>query len=189
MLDELLELILEDAREHMGKTIRHLNTELGTIRAGRATPAMLFNIRVSYYGSATPLNQLATVSAPQPDLLVIAPWDTGSLKSIEQAIVKSNLGFNPSNDGTLIRVPVPQLTEERRRDLAKSARKLGEAARVSLRSIRRNAKVDIKSTQEEEHLSEDMRYQAEDELQKITNQFVRDVDQILATKEKDIMEV
>ncbi len=189
MLDELLELILEDARERMGKTIRHLTAELGTIRAGRATPAMLLGVRVSYYGRSTPLNQLASVNAPQPDLLVVAPWDTSSLRAIEQAIIKNNLGFNPSNDGSLIRIPVPPLTEERRKDLAKSARKLGEAARVSLRAIRRNTKDDIKSAREEEQLSEDMCYQAEDELQTITNTFVREVDRILTRKEKDIMEV
>ncbi len=189
MLDELLELILEDARDHMDKTIGHLRSELQAIRAGRASPSMLQNVRVPYYGSSTPLNQLASVTAPQPDLLVVSPWDNSVLRAIEQAIIASNLGLNPSNDGVIIRIPVPPLSEERRRNLARSARKQGEAAKISVRNIRRHAKDHIKSTQAEEHLSEDMRYQAEDELQTLTNGFINTVDQILARKEEEIMEV
>lgn len=189
MLDELLELIIEDARDHMDRSLGHLKAELRAIRAGRASPSMLQNVRVTYYGSSTPLNQLATVNAPQPDLLVVSPWDGSALKAIEQAIIASNLGLNPSNDGVLIRVPVPPLTEERRRSLAKSARTLGEAAKIAIRNIRRNAKDDIKSTQREENLSEDMRYLAEDRLQDITKEFVGAVDRILSRKEEEIMEV
>lgn len=189
MLDELLELVLEDAREHMEKTLSHLQAELTTIRAGRASPAMLKNVRVNYYGSMTPIDQMATVSAPQPDLIVVTPWDASSLKDVEKAIQAGNLGLNPSNDGAIIRVPVPPLSEERRRSLVKSARRLGEEAKVAVRNIRRHAKVEIKSTQEGEHLSEDMRYLAEGRLQQDTDTFVKKIDHLLSRKQDDIMEV
>lgn len=187
MLDELLELILEDARDHMNKTVAHFNSELSAIRAGRASPAMLKNVRVNYYGSLTPLNQMATVSAPQPDLLVVTPWDGSALKNVERAILTGNLGLNPSNDGMIIRVPIPPLSEERRRSLVKSARRCAEEAKVAVRNIRRNAKDEVKSTQASENLSEDMRYLAEDRLQQDTNAFVEKIGGILARKEAEIM--
>lgn len=189
MLDEELELILEDAKDHMDKTLKHLAAELNTIRAGRASPAMLENIRVDYYGSQTPLNQMASVSAPQPDLLVVQAWDRSALGAIEKAIQSENLGLNPSNDGTIIRIPVPPLSEERRKDLVKGARKRGEDDKVAIRNIRRHAKDHIKSTQESEHLSEDMRYRAEDRLQEMTNEYIGKIDQMLTRKEEEIMEV
>ncbi len=189
MLDELLELILEDAREHMEKTMDFLRSELNAIRAGRATPSMLQNVRVEYYGTQTPLNQMASIGAPQPDLLVVQPWDRSSLAAIEKAIIAENLGLNPANDGTIIRVPVPSLSEERRRDLVKSARARGEDAKIAIRNIRRHAKDEIKTTQEQESLSEDMRYMAEERLQSLTDEFVGLVDKVLARKEEDIMEV
>lgn len=189
MLDEALDLILEDADEHMDKTVDHLRSELSSIRAGRATPTMLQNVRVDYYGTQTPLNQMASVSAPQPDLLVVQPWDKSALGDIERAIIAENLGLNPANDGTLIRIPVPSLSEERRRDLVKSARSRGEEAKIAVRNIRRSAKDHIKSTQEEESLPEDMRYMAEDELQKLTDAHTDKIDQILDRKEAEIMEV
>ena len=189
MLDELIELILEDAREHMDKTLAHLQGELNAIRAGRASPAMLQNVRVDYYGTQTPLNQMASVNAPQPDLLVVQPWDSSALAAIEKAILSENLGLNPSNDGSLIRVPVPPLSEERRKSLVKTARARGEDAKIALRNIRRHAKDEIKSTQESEGLSEDMRYLAEDQLQEMTNQYGGKVDKILERKQEEIMEV
>lgn len=189
MLDELLELILEETQEHMDKTLAYLQSELNAIRAGRASPAMLQNIRVDYYGTQTPLNQMASVSAPQPDLLVVQPWDRSALAAIEKAIITENLGLNPSNDGQLIRVPVPPLSEERRVSLAKTARSRGEDAKIALRNIRRHAKDQIKSTQEEESLSEDMRYRAEDRLQELTNEYVEKIDKILDRKQEEIMEV
>ena len=189
MLDELIELILDDAREHMDKTLTHLQGELNAIRAGRASPVMLQNVRVDYYGTQTPLNQMASVNAPQPDLLVVQPWDSSALAAIEKAILAENLGLNPSNDGQLIRVPVPPLSEERRRSLAKTARSRGEEAKIALRNIRRHAKDEIKATQEEEGLSEDMRYLAEDKLQTLTNEYGETVDKILDRKQEAIMEV
>ena len=189
MLDEMILLIIEDAKEHMEKTIGHLQGELGTIRAGRATPAMLDGIRVDFYGTQSPLNQVASVSAPQPDLLVVQPWDRSSLGAIEKAILSSNIGLNPSNDGTLIRVPVPPLSEERRRSLAKTARGKGEEAKIAVRNIRRHAKDDIKSTQKEEKLPEDMRYEGEDKLQKITDEHIGKISKLLEQKEAEIMKV
>jgi ribosome recycling factor len=172
MIHEDLQLILEDASEHMDKCIEHLRHEMVSIRAGRATPAMLENVRVEYYGTSTPLSQMASINAPQPDLLVVQPWDATALKDIEKAIMASNLGLNPANDGALIRLPVPPLSEERRRDLAKLAKTVAEDAKVAIRNVRRSAKDEIKKTQEAEKLQEDMRYEAEDELQQMTDKHV-----------------
>jgi len=189
MLDEILELLLEEAREHMDKTLTHLQSELNAVRAGRASPTMLQNVRVDYYGTQTPLNQMASINAPQPDLLVIQPWDRSALAAIEKAILTENLGLNPSNDGQLIRVPVPPLSEERRLSLVKTARSRGEDAKVAIRNLRRHAKDNIKVTQEAESLSEDMRFLAEERLQEITNEYTEKIDTILNRKEEEIMEV
>lgn len=189
MLDEMIELLLEDAKERMEKALEHLRSELTGIRAGRATPAMLENIRVDYYGSSTPLNQMASVSAPQADLLVVQPWDATALNDIEKAILSANIGVNPSNDGALIRVPIPPLSEERRKELAKTARGRGEEGRVSIRNIRRHLKDEIKKTQQSENLPEDMRYEGEDQLQKLTDEYISKIEDYLDRKEKEIMEV
>lgn len=189
MLDEALELILEDAKDHMDKTLDHLRAELKAIRAGRASPTMVENVRVDYYGSQTPINQMASISAPQPDLIIIQPWDRSALGTIERAIIAENLGLNPANDGSLLRIPVPPLSEERRRDLMKSARNKGEEAKVSVRNVRRHAKEEIKRTQESESLSEDMRYRAEDRLQTLTDDYTARIDKVLEHKEGEIMEV
>ncbi len=189
MLHEDLELILEEAKEHMEKTLAHLRQELSGIRAGRATPAMLENIRVEYYGTQTPLSQMASINAPQADLLVIQPWDRSALNDIEKAIMAANIGLNPSNDGLVIRIPVPPLSEERRRDLAKTARHRGEEAKIAIRNIRRHAKDEIKKTQKEEHLPEDMRFEGEERLQELTDQYIEKVEKLLQNKEAEIMEV
>lgn len=189
MLHESIQLILEEARDHMDKTLEHLSSELNTIRAGRATPTMLDQVRVDYYGTQTPLNQMASINAPQPDLLVVQPWDRSVLGDIERAIQEANLGLNPSNDGSLIRLPVPSLTEERRRDLVKTARSRGEDTKIAIRNIRRHAKDSIKNTQKEENLPEDMRYEGEDELQAITDEYTDRIDKALERKEAEIMEV
>ena len=189
MLDELLELILLDAKEHMDKSLAHLRKELSAIRAGRATPAMLQSVRVDYYGSQSPLNQVATISSPQPDLLVVSPWDKSAMVAIEAAIRNANLGLNPSNDGALIRVPVPPLSGDRRQSLCRRARRLAEEAKIAIRNIRRYGKDQLKSTQEDENLSEDMRYHAEDELQKHTDRYVEKVDEMIRQKEAEILEI
>ena len=189
MLDEMLELILEDARERMDKSIADLEAKLQSIRAGRASPLMLHDVKVRAYGRVMPLSHLASVTAPQPDLIVVQPWDRATMIPVRKAIMTSNLGLNPSSDGALIRVPVPPLTEERRRDLVKRARRLGEEAKVAIRNIRRNARDDVRTTQEEEKLSEDMRYRADDRLQEETNSYVKKIDGILRRKESAIMEI
>jgi ribosome recycling factor len=189
MLDENLLLVLEDAKEHMEKSLEHLAAELRTIRAGRATPSMLDGIRVEYYGSQSPLAQMATVSAPQPDLLVVQPWDRSALGDIERAIIAANVGLNPNNDGSLIRLPVPPLSEERRRDLVKTARTRCEEGKVAIRNVRRHSKDHAKSTQKEENLSEDMLYEAEDQIQQLTDSYIHRVEALMDRKEEEIMEV
>ena len=189
MLDEMLELILEDARERMAKSITDLTAKLQAIRAGRASPLMLHDVKVRVYDRIMPLIHLASMTAPQADLIIVQPWDRATMQSVEKAILTCNLGLNPSNDGTLIRVPVPPLTEERRRSLVKSARRLGEEAKIAIRNIRRHARDDIKTTQEEEKLSEDMRYLADERLQEDTNRYISKVDRTLSVKEEAIMEI
>ncbi len=189
MVDEMIKMALEEAEDRMEKALDHLRHDLSTIRAGRATPAMLESVRVEYYGSITPLNQMASISAPQGDLLIIQPWDASALSTIESAIMAANLGVTPSNDGAIIRVPVPPLSEERRKELAKSARHKGEESRIVIRNIRRGSKDEIKSLQQSENLSEDMRFEGEERLQKITDQYIQKVDDLLDRKEKEIMEV
>ena len=189
MVDEMIKLALEDAEERMEKALEYLRGELSAIRAGRATPAMLEHIRVEYYGAHSPLNQIASITAPQPDLLVVQPWDAKALGDIEKAIMAANIGVTPSNDGALIRIPVPPLSEERRRELAKAARMRGEEAKVAIRNIRRHCKDEIKSLAQSENLPEDMRYEGEERLQKLTDQYIEKVDVLLERKEKEIMEV
>ena len=189
MIDDTLKRILDDARQHMRKSLEHLAHELTHIRAGRATPAMVDEVRVEAYGQQMPLNQVASISAPQADLIVIQPWDKGTLAPIERGIQAANLGLNPTNDGTLIRIAVPPLTEERRKELVKSARAQGEDTKVAIRNVRRSAKDEIKKATDEEHLSEDMRYEAEERLQELTDEYVKKVDDLLDRKEHEIMEV
>ncbi len=189
MLDENLLLVLEDAKEHMEKSLEHVVSELRTIRAGRATPSMLEGVRVEYYGSQSPLSQMANVSAPQPDLIVVQPWDRSALGDIERAIIAANIGLNPGNDGSVIRLPVPPLSEERRRDLVKTAKVRGEDGKVAIRNDRRHSKDQIKSSVKEESLPEDMGYEAEDRLQKLTDSFIGKIDDLLSRKEEEIMEV
>ena len=181
--------VLDDARKQMDKAISHLRSELNSIRTGRATPAMLENLQADYYGSQTPVSQIANISAPQADLLLVQPYDQSALEAIEKAILASDTGLNPSNDGSTIRVPVPSLSEERRKELAQTARSRGEEAKISVRNIRRGAKDEIKALEKEESLSQDARYGAEEELQEITDSFVDKVDTLLEKKEDAIMEV
>lgn len=188
MVDDNLTLVLDDAREQMDSSIQHLRAELSTIRAGRATPAMLETIKVDYYGSITPLSQMASVSAPQHDLLTIQPWDKSALGPIEKAI-RQGVGMNPSNDGVMIRIPVPPPSEERRRELVKVARAKGEEAKISVRNVRRTCKDDIKRTQKDENLSEDMGFEAEAELQKLTDDYTAKIENVMKRKEAEIMEV
>lgn len=189
MIAPELKAIINEARAQMKKSLEHLAHELNSIRAGRATPSILDNIVVEYYGSNTPLNQVAGVSAPSPDLLVVQPWDRSATADIERAILAANLGLNPSNDGQMIRIPVPPLSEERRRELVKAARHRGEEVKISIRNIRRQARDTLKQTQQDENLPEDMWFEGEERLEELTHEFTERVDKALDKKEAEILEV
>ncbi|MCQ6557885.1 ribosome recycling factor [Paenibacillus mendelii] len=180
--------IKKDAEERMDKAIGALKRDLTSLRAGRATPALLDRVQVEYYGAMTPVNQLANINTPDSRTLMIQPWDKSSLASIEKAIMKSDLGLTPSNDGSMIRLSIPALTEERRAELVKLTRKLGEESKVAIRNIRRDANDDIKKL-EKSDISEDESRRYQDDIQKTTDKFIAEVDKVLAAKEKEIMEV
>ncbi|HBK54453.1 ribosome recycling factor [Syntrophomonas wolfei] len=181
--------ILSDTEERMKKTIEHLRKDLASLRAGRANPAMLEKIMVDYYGQPTPINQLANITVPEARLLVIQPWDKTIIASIEKAIMKSDLGINPSNDGNVIRLAIPQLTEERRKELVKVLRKRAEEARVAVRNIRRDANELLKNGEKEKLISEDENKKGMDDIQKETDRQIKEIDSVLQGKEKEIMEV
>jgi ribosome recycling factor len=185
MIDE----VKADAENKMKKTIDALKREFLSIRTGRATPALVEPLKVEYYGTPTPLQQLAAVSAPEARLLVIKPYDASSLSAIEKAVLKSDLGLTPMNDGKLIRLPIPQLTEERRRDLTKVVKKHAEEAHVALRNIRRDGLKDLEEMEKEKMISEDQHFKGKDLLQEITDKYIALVDQLAKTKEAEIMEV
>lgn len=185
----MIEDVFNDAKGHMQKTLDAMRRELATLRTGRASPALLEHIRVDYYGTPTPLVQLASTTVPEPRLLVVKPFDKNIAKDIERAILKSDLGLVPSSDGTLIRIPIPPLTEERRRDLVKIARKQGEEGRVAMRNIRREAKEMLEELEEEGEVSEDDSRRAQERLQHLTDEMIAQLDRVLAAKEKEIMEV
>ncbi|MFD2613037.1 ribosome recycling factor [Paenibacillus gansuensis] len=180
--------IKKNAEERMEKALSALHRDLTTLRAGRATPALLDRVQVEYYGAMTPVNQLANISTPDSRTLMIQPWDKSSLSTIEKAIFKSDLGLTPSNDGSSIRIVIPPLTEERRAELVKNTKKFGEDAKVAIRNIRRDANDDIKKL-EKGTISEDESRKHQDDIQKATDRFVAEVDKILVAKEKEIMEV
>jgi ribosome recycling factor len=181
--------IIKNADEKMNKTILSLQNELGTLKAGRANPTMLDRILVESYGTMVPLNQVGNISAPEPRVLLIQPWDKSCMKDIEKAILKSDLGINPSNDGQVIRLIVPELTEETRKNLVKSVRKCGEDAKVAIRSIRRDANDKIKNLKKNSEISEDESKKAEDQTQKETDKFIKLIDKAIEEKEKSIMSV
>lgn len=181
--------VILKADEKMHKTISVLKNELATMKAGRANPTMLDRIEVEYYGGMVPVNQVANVSAPEPRIILIQPWEKSSLKAIEKAILKSDLGINPSNDGAVIRLIVPELTEETRRNLVKNVKKVGEEAKVAVRSIRKDANDKIKSLKKDSQVSEDDIKKGEDEVQKKTDNCVKEIDKIIEAKEKEIMSV
>lgn len=189
MIPQELQLIIDTAKEKMQEAVSFCKTEFTYIRAGKATPSLLDGIKIDYYGSQTPLNQLASVSTPEPRLLVVQPYDRSSIESIEKAIMASNLGLNPNNDGMLIRIPLPMLSEERRKELVKHAKDVAEKARVSIRNNRREANDEIKATVQSESLPEDSRYAAEELVQKHTDAHIKQIEEILVVKEEDIMTV
>ena len=179
----------EQLEAKMDATIESLKFEFGTIRAGRANASMLDKVRVDYYGTMTPVNQMAAISVPEPRTLMIAPWDKSSLHEIEKAIANSDLGLSPSNDGTVIRISVPALTEERRKELAKKAHKASEDFKVRIRNERRDANDKLKKLEKDGEITEDELKKATEEVQKMTDKYIKEIDTLLAAKEKDIMEI
>ncbi|MCS7177336.1 MAG: ribosome recycling factor [Candidatus Kapabacteria bacterium] len=180
--------VLQRAREHMTKTVEHFQHQLARLRTGRATPALIEHIRVDYYGVPTPLTQVGTISVPEPRMLVIQPWDRSLLNAIEKAILQSDIGVTPTNDGSVIRIVLPPLSEERRRELVKVCKKYAEEARIALRNIRRDYMEELRRIEKEERLSEDERRRGEQELQKLMDKFTEEIERILERKEKEILE-
>ena len=181
--------IIKNSEEKMKKTISVLNSELSTMKAGRANPTMLDRIQVEYYGSLCPLNQVANVSAPEPRVLMITPWEKPLLKDIERAILKSDLGLNPSNDGSVIRLIIPELTEETRKNLVKNVKKTGEDAKVAVRNIRRDVNDALKKEEKAKTITEDDAKDGLDQIQKLTDAKIKQIDELKAVKEKDVLEV
>jgi ribosome recycling factor len=185
MIDELL----QDAREHMEKSVDATRHKFGSVRTGRASTALLDRITVDYYGTQTPLKQLATVSAPEARLLTVQPYDKSSIKNIERAIMESDIGLTPNNDGQIIRLQVPELTEERRKELVKVVRHLAEEGRVAIRNIRRDVMHDLRELRDAGEAGSDDEHRAEEALQKLTDEKVKELDTVLKAKEEEILEV
>lgn len=181
--------VMKTAEEKMEKAVQALSRELSTVRAGRANPSLLDRVMVDYYGALTPLNQLATITVPEARLLVVQPFDKSSIGDVEKAIQKADLGLSPSNDGNVIRLALPQLTEERRKELVKVVKKYAEEGKVAIRNIRRDANDDLKKEEKEGTITEDDLRRATDEIQKVTDKYIAKIDEVANNKEKDIMEV
>jgi ribosome recycling factor len=181
--------IKKQAETKMDKAIQVLKKDLATIRAGRANPALLDKIVVEYYGADTPLNQVANISTPDPRSLIVQPWDPSILADVERAIINSDLGLTPNNDGKVIRITIPMLTEERRNELIKVVKKTGEESKVAIRNIRREANDELKKRNKEGEITEDETRRGQDEIQKMTDRFVKQVDQVISQKEKEMLEI
>ena len=184
-----MEAIKKSAEEKMKKAVKALEDEFKTIRTGRASAALFENIRVDYYEQKVPLNQVATISIPEARLVIIQPWDRSVLAEIEKAIQKSELSVNPNNDGKVIRIAIPPLTEERRKELAKVAKNIAEKSRVSIRNVRRDTNEDIKKKEKDSSLSEDQAKRGMDEIQKLTDKYIEEINTVLSRKDKEIMEI
>lgn len=181
--------ILSTAQTKMQKTIEVLRIDLASVRAGRASVSLLDKVMVEYYGTPTPVNQVASVTVPEPRMIVIQPWEKNLLKDIERAIMKSDLGLNPNSDGSVIRLNLPQLTEERRKELVKTVHKKAEDARVSIRNLRREANDSVKKDEKAKEITEDEAKKANDDIQKMTDKFIKEVDTVMEHKEKEVMEI
>ncbi len=184
-----MDAIIADGKSRMSKSVQTLKDEFSGLRTGRASSAMFERIKVEYYGNPTPLNQLATISIPEARLVVIQPWDKSVIGEIEKAIQKSELSLNPNNDGKVIRINIPPLTEERRKEYVKHAKQLAEQARVAVRNVRRDANDSLKKAQKDGDISEDEAKRGEDEIQKLTDQHTKEIDELLEAKEKEILEL
>ncbi|HEB59063.1 MAG TPA: ribosome recycling factor [Gammaproteobacteria bacterium] len=185
----MIEELKKDAETRMGKSIENLRTDLSKLRTGRAHTSLLDHITVDYYGSTVPLNQVANINVSDPRTLTVTPWEKPMVQAIEKAIMNSDLGLNPSTAGEVIRVPLPMLTEERRKDMIRIVRQEGENCRVAIRNIRRDVNSDLKALLKEKEITEDEERKAEEAVQKITDKYIAEVDKLLAEKEKDLMEI
>ena len=181
--------VMDQANFKMNKTIDMLRADLSTVRAGRATPSLLEKVHVDYYGTPTPVTQVANITVPEPRMIIIQPWERPMLKEIEKAIMKSDLGLNPNNDGTVIRLNLPQLTEERRKELVKVVHKKAEDARVIVRNLRREANDALKKMEKAKEITEDETKKATEDMQKATDKFIKEIDVVVAHKEIEVMEV
>ncbi|MCL2337725.1 MAG: ribosome recycling factor [Firmicutes bacterium] len=181
--------LLAEIEGNMKKTVEVVSKEFGSLRAGRAAPSLLDKIMVNYYGTPTPISQMANISAPEARLLVIQPWDKTAMPEIEKAIMKSDLGITPMNDGNLIRLSIPQLTKERRAELVKVVKKKTEEGRVAIRNLRRDANDQLKTQQKNSEISEDEQHRLQDEVQKLTDKYIKEIEELLSIKEKEIMTV
>ena len=184
-----MKTVFETAKIKMGKTVHALEVEYGAIRAGRANPQILDKLTVDYYGTPTPINQLGSISVAEARVLVVQPWDKSVLKSIEKAIQTSDIGINPQNDGSVIRLTFPPLTEDRRKEMAKEIQKIGENSKVAVRSIRRDCVDKLKAMKKASEITEDDLKDGEKEIQKITDNFIKEIDDLAAAKAKEIMEI
>ncbi len=184
-----MQSLLDDGKKRMAGAIAALNKEFDKLRTGRATTALVDNLVVDYYGTPTPVNQLASVSVPDPKTLTIQPWDKGAFAAVEKAILASDLGLTPNNDGTVIRITIPALTEERRKELVKVAKKYTEDCKIAIRNIRRDLNDHLKAMEKDKELSEDEKKKGEGDVQKLTDKYVKESDAVLAAKEKDILEI
>ena len=183
------EKVLKDLEEKMNKTLKSLQGDLNKVRTGRASLALFDDIRVDYYGTQTPLKQMATLSVPESRLVIIQPWDPQMIGEIEKAILKSELGVTPTSDGKIIRITIPRLTEERRKELVKIVKKMGEGGKVAVRNIRRDANEDLKGMERDKAISKDELHQNMENVQKITDSFIEKIDDALSAKEKEILEI
>jgi ribosome recycling factor len=181
--------IRNQAEDKMKKTIENLRYELNKIRTGKASPSILDGVKVNYYGSVVPLKQAASISVPEIRLVTVQPWDKSMINEIEKAILKSDVGLTPLNDGHIIRLPIPQLTEERRLELVKQAKRFGEEGKVSIRNSRREANEQLKKAEKDSKISEDESYRAQEKIQQLTDDYIKKVDEILKVKEQEIMEI
>ena len=185
----MINTVKMDVEERMSKTLAVLRSDLATIRTGVASPSLLDKVTVDYYGAPTPINQMANISVPEPRMLAIQPWDKSAMPQIEKAILKSDIGITPTSDGTVIRLVMPQLTQDNRKDLVKRIKKKGEDAKVSVRNIRRDGNDDLKALEKSKDITEDDSKGAQDDIQKMTDKYIAEVDKVIDNKEKEIMTV
>ncbi|MDY6795921.1 MAG: ribosome recycling factor [Actinomycetota bacterium] len=185
----MVEDILKDAKRRMRKSVEHTKEDFATIRTGRASASLLNRVNVDYYGQSTPLNQIASIGVPEPSLLVISPYDKSVIEDVEKAILQSDLGLTPMNDGNVVRLPIPKLTEERRKELTRLVRSKAEEGRVSIRNIRRDAIDELRDFEKEGEITKDDLHRGQDEVQKLTDRFIKEMDKMLKVKEKELMEV